>query len=148
MILLVTSLQLDCATGHSPLSSASQPGLNPPHYPLIQPTFPEIAYEDIFGAYVKGLAGMHVDIHCSSLIYPGSCATAEGDQVSSASFHFSESHADYLSLPHACEKHISFYSLHYNFPSYAFSNFPSNSQNSLELPWGLRSTIMVFFTED
>lgn len=100
MTLLVTGLQLDCATGHSPLSSASQPGLNPPHYPLIQPTFPEIAYEDIFGAYVKGLAGMHVDIHCSSLIYPGSCATAEGDQVSSASFHFGESHADYLFLFH------------------------------------------------
>ena len=39
-----------------PLSSAIQPVLNPPHWPLIQLTLPELPQEDILADSVESLA--------------------------------------------------------------------------------------------
>ena len=90
---LVTSLQLDSAPlMTTPLSSALQPVLKPPHWPLIQPTFPELPYEDVMGDSVKSLAVVKVDnIQCSPLIYPASPAITEGYQIGQARFPLGES---------------------------------------------------------
>ncbi|KAJ7397362.1 hypothetical protein BTVI_136460 [Pitangus sulphuratus] len=64
------------------IGSAIHSVLNPPHCPLIQPTFPEFSCEDIMGNSVKSLAEIQVDnIHCSPLIYPASYPTVEGNEV-------------------------------------------------------------------
>ena len=69
--LLVTGLQPDCATDDSPLSSASQPILHPPHHPVIYPTLYTFHNKDVVGGAIKRLAEVKVhNIHCSPLIYP------------------------------------------------------------------------------
>jgi len=65
--------------------SAIQAVLNPPHCPLIQPTLPELAYEDVMGDSVESLAEVQADnIHCSLLIYPASHAIVESYQIGQA----------------------------------------------------------------
>ena len=67
---LVTGLQLDSATDLNTLSSASQPVLNPPVYPLTYLTPPKITYEVVMGDSVKCLAEVKVhNIHCSLLTF-------------------------------------------------------------------------------
>lgn len=71
-----------CTANHNPLSSAIQPVLNSPHCPLIHPTLPELAYEDVTGDSVESLDEVKVDnIHCSPLVYPASHSIIEGFQI-------------------------------------------------------------------
>ncbi|XP_068800211.1 LOW QUALITY PROTEIN: C-type lectin domain family 14 member A [Struthio camelus] len=49
---------------------------------VLQPTLPELAYEDVVGGSVKSLAEVRGDnIYYSSLIYPASCPIIEGYQA-------------------------------------------------------------------
>lgn len=64
---LATCLQLDYATDHNPLSSASQPIPNPPCCLLIYSILPKLAYEDV-GDGIKSLAEVKVHyILCSPI---------------------------------------------------------------------------------
>ena len=69
-------------TDHNPLSSASQPVLNPPHHPLIYPTLSPLQYQDVVGDSIKSFAEVKIDdIHCSLPIYPAGDAIIEGYEV-------------------------------------------------------------------
>ena len=88
---LATGIQLS-ATDDYPLSSAIQPVLNPPHWPLIQPTLPELPWEDVMGDRVESLAEVEVEnIPGSPFVYPASHVIVESYQIGQAWFPLGES---------------------------------------------------------
>ncbi|KAJ7419643.1 hypothetical protein WISP_52739 [Willisornis vidua] len=71
-----------CSTDYDLMESDIQSTLSPPHCPLIQSTLPEFAHENVVGDSIKSLTEFEIgNIHCSSLIHPGSCFIFKDDQV-------------------------------------------------------------------